>query len=194
MRLPRSSTIDLSLLLMTPCDERSERKLSDLRGQFLDTEAYERELARGDPLLYMVYQNLGHGGAGELYHGLTVLQPGRVGCEYYMTKGHFHAALDTSEVYYCLRGKGYMLMETPQGDTACEAMAPGLVVYVPGTWAHRMVNVGEDPLLALFVYPGYAGHDYGTIEQRGFRRVIVERTGQPAVVDNPRWNRQDRRH
>ena len=32
---------------------------------------------------------------------------------YFMTKGHFHTILDTSEIYYGLSGHGMMLMETP---------------------------------------------------------------------------------
>jgi len=31
------------------------------------------------------------------------------------------------------------------------------------------------------------GHDYGTIEQKGFRKLCVERDGAPSFVDNPRW-------
>jgi hypothetical protein len=30
-------------------------------------------------------------------------------------------------------------------------------------------------------------HHYGTIEQKGFRKVCVERDGAPSFVDNPRW-------
>jgi len=38
----------------------------------------------------------------------------------------------------------------------------------------------------FFVYPGHAGHDYGSIERQGFRKLIVERDAQPQIVDNPR--------
>ena len=41
--------------------------------------------------------------------------PGKVGDEYFMTKGHFHTILETCEVYYTLSGQGAMLMETPEG-------------------------------------------------------------------------------
>jgi glucose-6-phosphate isomerase len=104
-----------------------------------------------------------------------------------MTKGHFHTVLDTAEVYYTLRGHGLMVMETPEGDSAVEELKPGSVLYVPPRWAHRSVNTGTEDLVMFFVYPGNAGHDYGTIEQQGFRKVVVERNGQPQVVDNPRW-------
>jgi glucose-6-phosphate isomerase len=42
-------------------------------------------------------------------------------------------------------------------------------------------------LVFYYVCPGNAGHDYGTIEQRGFRKRVVERDGQPTVIDNPKW-------
>ena len=59
---------------------------------------------------------------------------------------------------------------------------------MPPRWAHRSVNTGErEDLVTFFVYPGDAGHDYGTIEQQGFRKLVVEIDGQPQVVDNPRW-------
>ena len=54
-------------------------------------------------------------------------------------------------------------------------------------WAHRSVNTGAEDLVMFFVYPGNAGHDYGTIEQQGFRKLVVERDGHPQVVDNPKW-------
>jgi glucose-6-phosphate isomerase len=47
--------------------------------------------------------------------------------------------------------------------------------------------VGQEDLLLFLVYPGNAGHDYGTIEARGFRKLLVRRDGATVVVDNPRW-------
>jgi glucose-6-phosphate isomerase len=126
--------------------------------------------------------------AGELLHGISIVHPGKVGSEYNMTKGHFHTVLDTGEIYYCLQGEGYMVMETPEGEWAVEALKPGSVLYVLPRWAHRSVNTSAtEDLITFFVYPGDAGHDYGTIEQQGFRKLVVEQDGAPAVVDNPRW-------
>jgi glucose-6-phosphate isomerase len=59
---------------------------------------------------------------------------------------------------------------------------------VPPGWAHRSVNSGAAAdLVTFFVYPGHAGHDYGSIEKQGFRKLIVDRNGKPEFVDNPRW-------
>src|SRR5271157_125955 len=38
---------------------------------------------------------------GRLRTGLSVVHAGRVGNEYFMTKGHFHAVIDTAETYSC---------------------------------------------------------------------------------------------
>lgn len=163
------------------------RRLSSLRGQFLDQPAFDALLAQEDPELYKVYVVDRPAIAGELSAGLTILHSGKVGNEYYMTKGHFHAVLETGEVYYCLRGRGRMVMETPEGDWHVAEMMPGAVVYVPPRWAHRSVNVGAEDLVFFWVYPAHAGHDYGSIERQGFRKLVVEQDGAPAVIDNPRW-------
>jgi glucose-6-phosphate isomerase len=100
--------------------------------------------------------------------------------------------LETGEVYYCLKGQGFMVMETPEGEWAVEELRPGGVLYVPPRWAHRSVNSGDsEDLVTFFVYPGNAGHDYGTIEAQGFRKLVVEREDGPAIVDNPRWTAPD---
>jgi glucose-6-phosphate isomerase len=161
-----------------------------MRGYFADTDSYERLLAAGDIALYEVYEVLRPADPGELLHGTCVLHAGRVGDEYFMTKGHFHAVRDTAEVYYVLHGQGMMVMEAPEGAWAVEELRPGRVLYVPPGWAHRSVNTGsEADLITLFVYPGHSGHDYGTIDSQGFRKLVVERNGGPCIVDNARWHR-----
>jgi glucose-6-phosphate isomerase len=81
-----------------------------------------------------------------------------------------------------------MVMETPEGDWAVEALKPGTVLYVPPRWAHRSVNSGiQEDLITFFVYPGNAGHDYGSIERQGFRKLVLDSKGAPEIVDNPLW-------
>jgi glucose-6-phosphate isomerase len=159
-----------------------------MKGQYLDTAAYEAMLSQEDTLLYEVYELKLPEVAGQLLHGISIVHPGKVGDEYFMTKGHFHTVLDTAEVYHCQKGQGYMVMETPEGEWSVEALYPGAVLYVPPRWAHRSVNTSlEEDLITFFVYPGNAGHDYGTIEEQGFRKLVVEKNGERAIVDNPRW-------
>ena len=169
-------------------DNHVVRRLSAMRGQYQDEQAYMRMLEDGDTVLYEVYEIHRPEVAGELLHGLSIVHPGKVGDEYYMTKGHFHEVLDTAEIYYCLSGNGYMLMENPEGDWQAAEFKPGQAVYVPRRYAHRSINISAtEPLVTFFAFPGHAGHDYGTIETKGFRKLCVERDGKPAFIDNPRW-------
>lgn len=169
-------------------DNHIIRKLSAMEDQYQDLAAYEAKLAENDPVLYEVYEVTRPQVAGELLMGISIVHPGKVGNEYYMTKGHFHTVLETSEMYYCLRGEGFMVMETPEGDWAVVALKPGSALYVPPRWAHRSVNSGnQEDLITFFVYPGNAGHDYGSIERQGFRKLILAHENGAEIVDNPRW-------
>jgi glucose-6-phosphate isomerase len=141
-------------------------------------------LDAGDALIYEVYETKRPEVAGELLSGLSIVHAGRVGNEYYMTKGHYHSVRDTGEIYYCMRGEGVLLMENEDGETVVEEFRPGRVVYVTPRWAHRSINTGKDDLVTFFVYPGNAGHDYATIDTTDFRKRVIERDGAMAVVDN----------
>lgn len=187
-------TFDISLPRGIPAeyDNHIIRRLSSMEKQYADQQSYIALLAAEDIVLYEVYELHRPELAGELLHGTSILHPGKVGDEYFMTKGHFHAELETAEIYYCLIGQGMMVMETPEGESSVHALQPGKVLYVPPRWAHRSVNVSpREDLVTFFIYPAHAGHDYGTIERQGFRKLVVERGGQPCVVDNPRWHLGD---
>ena len=183
-----------SFILPTPSgipshyDNHLKRTLSSLKGQFLDEKAYAAEMARGDPLLYEVYEISRPEVAGEILMGVSIIHPGKVGNEFYMTKGHFHTVRETAEIYYCMKGEGFMVMETPEGETAVEPLRLGSVLYVTPRWAHRSVCTSrQEDLVVFFAYPGNAGHDYGTIEKQGFRKLVVESKEGIEIIDNPRW-------
>ncbi len=171
-------------------DNHLIRQLSSLKGYFLDQAAFDTALAQGDTIVYEVYEEERPKVEGELLHGVSIIHPGKIGREFFMTKGHFHAVLETAEVYYCLGGEGYMVMETPEGDASVEPLTPGKVLYVPPRWAHRSVcTAHQQPLALFFVYPGHAGHDYGTIETQGFRKLVMDGENGVEIVDNPRWKK-----
>lgn len=166
----------------------TRRKLSQMKEMYLDVEAAEEILKNDDPVVYDFYE-LGHPERyGDLAFGTTILYPGKVGSEYFMTKGHFHTIVDTSEVYYALSGEGYMVMENIQGDTITKPIRKNEAVYVPRGYAHRSVNTGDEPLVMFFVYHAEAGHDYGTIETKGYRKLVTEKDGEICVMDNPKWS------
>lgn len=161
-----------------------ERRLSQLRGCFADEDAYEAALAREDTLLYRVTAVEPANGDGDLHYGLGVLYPGKVGNEYFLTKGHLHSTREAAEVYIGLSGEGYMLLEDEQThESRLEAFGAGKVIYVPGYTAHRTINTGNEPLTYFGVYPANAGHDYGAIAERNFLKVLVEENGLPTLKD-----------
>jgi glucose-6-phosphate isomerase, archaeal len=189
--LPFTFTLPMPEVIPSRVDNHIKRNLSALKGQFFDQGAYQKLLAENDRLIYEVYEIHRPEVAGEILMGISIVHPGKVGREFFMTKGHFHTVIDTAEVYYCLRGEGYMVMETPEGETSVEPLSPGKVLYVPPRWAHRSVCTSrQEDLATFFAYPGNAGHDYGTIEQLGFRKLVVEGENGPEIIDNPRY--QDR--
>ena len=171
--------LDLATIAGRP---RLERRLSDLRGCFADAEAYAAALAEGDPLVYAVSSIEPGDGDGDLHYGLGLLMPGRVGDEYWLTKGHYHAWRPAAEFYVGLRGEGLMLLEAETGGEArLVPLRPLSLIYVPGHTAHRTINPGHEPLLYLGIYPARAGHDYGALAETNFRHVVVDRAGEPEL-------------
>ena len=190
MDVPFTFTLPMPQVIPSRVDNHLERRLSSLRGQFDDRATYDKMLSAEDQLIYEVYEITRPQVEGELLMGISIVHPGKVGREFFMTKGHFHTVLATSEIYYCLRGEGYMVMETPEGDACVEPLAPGKVLYVPPRWAHRSVCTSrQEDLVTFFAYPANAGHDYGTIERQGFRKLVVDGPQGPEIVDNPRWTK-----
>ena len=191
---PFTFSIDLPSGIPTYFEDHLERRLSSMDGQFNDVDAFGSILKNSDPILYEVYEISRPEVAGELIHGISILHPGKIGDEYFMTKGHFHTVLDTAEIYYCLQGQGVMVMETPEGEWSVEELTPGKVLYVAPRWARRSVNTGdEEALITFFAYPGNAGHDYGTIETLGYRKLFIEKDGEMEIVDNPHWKPPEER-
>lgn len=158
------------------------RSLRDLRGVFRDEQAYDRM----DPaaLVYSVqmYQPVEDGLEGGLFWGSTIVEPGMVGDEYFLTKGHFHAVRNRAEYYVTVRGAGALMLMTEDGNTRVEFMRPGSVNYIPGATAHRVANIADKPLSFMACWPSDAGHDYEYIEEHGFTGRMRNMDGQPRLV------------
>lgn len=163
---------------------RTERHLHDLKNCFQDQVAYESACALGNPLLYSVVGVEPTSGEGQLHYGIGKIMPGKIGNEYYLTKGHLHTWRDAAEVYIGFSGRGMMLLEDEvSGETRMVSLGAGDVVYVPGHTAHRTMNTGTEPLIYLGVYPSAAGHDYGAIATKNFKCCVVEKYGKPTCVE-----------
>ena len=179
---PFSFSIDPASGALTPVREVVERRLGDMRG------AYAEE-ASGDDLVYEVRPIEVPAINSNILSLTTTLYPGKVGREFYMTKGHFHQKRDRSEIYICLSGRGLLVMATEDGTVTVERMLQGTVNYVPGGWAHRSVNVGDEPLVFYAADIADAGQDYATIERDGFPVIVVESADGADVIPNPRFRR-----
>jgi len=160
----------------------SARKLGDLAGIFADAEAFSA--MDKEQLAYKVaaVQPVPQGTPGGLYMGITYLSPGKVGDEYFMTKGHFHQNRDTAEYYWGVSGEGMLILMDEQRNVWAERMFPGSLHYIPGCVAHRVANTGTETLVFAASWPSDAGHDYGTIAQEGFAMRLVEVDGKPQLV------------
>ncbi len=173
---------------LSPECKSTKRMLSAMEGMYLNNKKLKEMIRNEDILVYEFYELGIPKNSGELAYGTTILYPGKVGNEYFMTKGHFHSKIDTAEIYYCIKGHGYLLMENPEGDVEIQEMSHGISVYVPPRFAHRSVNISDsEPLIMFFVFRADAGHDYKTIETKGFRKVLIEKNGKPELIDNPKW-------
>jgi glucose-6-phosphate isomerase len=184
---PKHLSLDLRKGVLLPSTS-TKRKLKDLDGFFADKQATETILNSGqDPIIYEVHECLQPQEVGHLNCGTTILYPGKIGDEFYMTKGHFHVKETSSEVYLGLAGEGLILLQSRTDNSECLAMREGDVIYVPPGWAHRTVNVGAEKLVFFFAYQADAGHDYESVRKHGFSKLVVERRGRVEVVDNPRF-------
>ncbi|MDI4645137.1 M81 family metallopeptidase [Cohnella hashimotonis] len=146
----------------------TRRRLSQLRHLYGDPVAVDQILAREDPVVYEVYEMPYPYRETDLLINITVLYPGRVGGEPYMTKGHFHAEPDTAEAVIGLEGDGEMLLQRRDGELRKVPVSEGTISYAGGGWAHRVVNTGSRPLVFFAVSGANIVHDYETAERLNF--------------------------
>lgn len=167
---------------------RYEKRLSELAGLYADDAAFSAALGQGDRVVYAVEDVRPSGASGDICFGVTHMQPGRIGAEFFMTRGHIHAVANRPETYRGELGRGVMLMESPDGQVVTLEVTPGATVYVPPFWIHRSVNVGAEPLVMTFAYPADSGQDYGIIARSNGMRVRVVADGDGwRTVENPVW-------
>ena len=123
--------------------ENVSRTLGDLRGIFADVDAFSRMPQNMPAYEVSSFLPEQEGTPGGLYFGITYLHPGKVGNEYFMTKGHFHANIDRAEFYWGLEGEGMLILMDQLRRVWAERVFPGSLHYIPGGVAHRMANTGN---------------------------------------------------
>lgn len=162
----------------------SRRRLKDLENVF-DNEAARKQMD-GDQVVYEVQAHfpVPAGTTGGLFFGTSTIYPGKVGQEYFMTKGHFHTLADRGEYYWCIQGEGVLILMDTNRKTWAERMSPGSLHYIGGHVAHRVANTSKKPLIFEACWPADAGHDYNSIAEKGFPARLLEVDGEPQLVEN----------
>jgi glucose-6-phosphate isomerase len=110
---------------------RKSTRIADLAQVFADERA--RQGMVGELVVYDVEMLDTSSAEGALYTGVTHLYPGKVGNEYFMTRGHFHARREQGEVYFGLRGSGLLLLQDEQGQARFEQVLPGQYILFQGS-------------------------------------------------------------
>jgi len=179
---PISVILDPITGIFNPCPEIVQRHVSQLKNVFHDTQAVGKVLANEDPLVYEFRFYPFITSKSDMALGVTRIFPGKVGDEYHMTKGHLHERDDQPEIYYCVHGTGYLLLDTLQGEFEAIPWQPGVISHIPPMWAHRVVNTGDDLMVFVASYSASAGHDYTAVEKKGFTKIVVEQDGHPTLI------------
>lgn len=183
--LPTSIQINLLTGQMLPSTTHEHRHVSHLAAQFSDRVAVEAAIQTGDPLIYEIFHHAFVTDHTDMAMGMSVIFAGKVGSEYYMTKGHLHESNDQAEIYYCVQGDGLLLMDDLRDDFQAASFPSGTAVHIPPQYAHRVVNTGAQPLIFVSAFHLAAGHIYEPVARLGFAKIVVEVDGKPALRPNP---------
>lgn len=168
--------------LTGPTVTESRRTIAGLKGYFLDEAA--RAAMDQDHVVYRVqaYEPQPEGTEGAVCCATTFLEPGVVGDEYFLTRGHFHVNQDRAELEVTVAGEGALILMAEDRRTWTEPMRAGSVHHVPPRTAHRVANTGARALVFVSYWPSETGHDYRTIIERGFGARVRRRHGGAALV------------
>jgi glucose-6-phosphate isomerase len=124
------------------------------------------------------------GTEGGLFWGSTVVEPGEVAGEYFMTHGHFHLKRDRTEYYATVTGEGALILMDESRKTWMQPMSPGSLHFIPPRIGHRVANTGSTPLHFAACWPSDAGHDYGVILKHGFGARLLKIDGKAKLVES----------
>lgn len=118
---------------------------------------------KGNPLVYTTFIKK----FGSMNCAITIIESGKIGKEFFMTKGHAHGK-PFPEIYSVLKGKGILVLKNKKGkefmqEKKIKIKSP-FVYFVPKDAAHRVINNSKSKLEFLSVYSNKAGHDYSVFK------------------------------
>ena len=107
IREPQIVSVDVAAGRLAGANGRYAKTLSQLSGLYEDASSYEAALqAYGETPVYEVMDLHPSSAAGDLIFGVTRMVPGKIGREYFLTRGHIHAKANRPEIYYGESGNG----------------------------------------------------------------------------------------
>jgi glucose-6-phosphate isomerase len=161
---------------------KKQTKLSSLQGIFQDDRSFLK--MDSNQVIYEVemHENgLTEGDKGGLFFGISHIYPGKVGNEYFMTRGHIHQIEDTGEYYWGLTGNGLLIMTYPNKETVIESVQANSLHYIPGNVAHRLVNTGKEKLSVGACWLTESGHNYDKKDL--FTVKVIEENKKYRVIE-----------
>ena len=161
---------------------RQQRTIKDIASIFLNQESVQSISAETPAYTVQAWYPVEDNTPAGLFFGTSTVMPGKVGREYFMTKGHFHARSDRAEFYWGVKGKGMLILMDRNRNTWAEEIFPGSLHYIAGETAHRLANTADDDLVVGACWPSDAGYDYEEIARNGFSARLMEVNGKPLLV------------
>lgn len=161
---------------------RSQKTLGELAGLFVDQAAWAR--MPPETVVYRVewWSPVPENTEGGLFWGTTTVEPGVVGCEFFMTQGHYHAKADRTEYYGGMHGQGALILMDETRKSWIEPMFRGSLHHIPPRTAHRVANTGDEPLRFTACWPSDAGYNYDPIRTQGFSGRMLREKGRAIFV------------
>jgi glucose-6-phosphate isomerase len=123
---------------------------------------------------------------------ITIIEPGTIGQEFNKTHGHYHLG-EGIETYKVLSGRGMFVLQKPafnyeSVDSArLVKLSPGQSLEVPSGWGHTMVNIGDEPLVAINYELPDLQNLYDPFQTKRGAAFYILKAGGIEVVPNPSY-------
>jgi len=187
---PFYSLVNFSNGKVTDYHNKAIRKYKDMENFFKMYLTKDIKANLKEKTIYESYEIRLPKKNGNLSWCTTIIYPGDIAGEYFMTKGHFHKNDISAELYLCIQGEGYIIMQNHEGKFIDCKIVPGKAISVPPEWGHRVINSDKNnKLIFVAVYASDAGHDYAFIEEKGFKKLLISENGKPKFIDNPNYQK-----
>jgi glucose-6-phosphate isomerase, archaeal len=156
-------TINATVRELEKNGKHGVRRLKDLKNLFLNQEKVKEILRRGEnPIIYETFVE----DKSPMKLGLTVMNSGKIGKEFYFTKGHIHLS-KSEEFYILMEGKGKLLKQKGNKTRVINLKKGDLALIGKGE-AHRLINTGRRKLKVLTIYHERSKPDYSVKFKKRF--------------------------